>query len=256
MNVLYSSTCLFSRPHKNVFIGLLLSFLLLVGCATQPDQQIVDPPRQQETVILLHGLGRSSMAMWLLASRLEGAGYKVHNVDYESIDISLDKIIQNITEQIDTYVKTGNSTIHFVGHSLGGLLIRAYLDDHTLGTLGRVVLIGTPNHGTPLVDRFGGTCFMQAAGEAALALGTDEHSFPHSLKAPYYSLGVIAGITDSFLTDALIQEDSDGMVPVSSTQVINMTDFIVIETGHSAMRYNKDVSDQTIHFLKYGMFSR
>ncbi len=105
-----------------------------------------------ETVVLLHGLGRGEGAMWLLASRIERAGLDVVRIGYRSLSDPPEVILLSVREKIDACCKQSLKPVHFVGHSLGGLFIGAYLAENRLRTLGRVVLIATPNAGTPLVE--------------------------------------------------------------------------------------------------------
>jgi len=240
--------------------ALLIIFLSFAGTFTlmaheNRDQSIAN---EEESVVLLHGLGRSKMAMWLLAARLEYAGYDVHNIGYESMDVTPEKILKDISQQIRDCCTNSETTVHFVGHSLGGLLIRAYLQDNKQENLGHVVLIGSPNKGTPIVDHFRDHWLMQFAGPMTHSLGTTKNGFIKNLKDPYYPVGVIAGKTDSTsdFTKDVFDGDHDGLVPVESTKVDGMSDFIVIETSHSFMRYNEDVAEQTINFLRQGKFKK
>lgn len=234
---------------------LLWTLLFLSSCANQQAAQQLKQGGSSEYVLLLHGLGRNNMAMWLLASRLEDAGFHVHRVGYDSFNTSIPEIEEHIAEQVDSYTSTVSGTIHFVGHSMGGLLIRAYLEDHILPSLGRTVLIGTPNKGTPVADRVKGNWLLETFNSPAEELGTKD-SFPLSLEQPYYPVGVIAGRVDSCIADYFIPGENDGLVPVESTKVSNMSDFIVVDSGHSFLRYDKTVADQTIFFLLNGHFRR
>ena len=192
--------------------------------------------------------------MWLLASRIENAGFDVIRVGYDSLHASPDAILADVARQIDGCCSTLPAPVHLVGHSLGGLMIRAYLAQHPLPNLGRVVLIGTPNNGTPIVDRLGESWWLGLAGPTAGALGTGPDGFPASLPEPYYPVGVIAGIRDGGFAIDFIPGDDDGLVPVESTRLPGMTDFIVVESGHSFMRYSDDVARQTVAFLRGGEF--
>ena len=243
------------KAHQIIFaiIGLVL-----LGCsATNPQPEPNETPSlDKDVVVLLHGLGRSNSAMWLLASRLEDAGFKVERVGYGSLTQTPEQILESVTQQIELCCAQLSSTVHFVGHSLGGLMVRAYLQDHEVRHLGCVVLMGAPNQGSEIVDKFRDTWWMQFAGPTALALGTDKGSFPKSLQDPYYPVGVIAGASGHDTNDEILPGLDDGLVRVESTKLNDMTDFIIIETGHSMMRYNEDVAKQTIAFLKYGKFDR
>lgn len=243
---------------KTLTLSLVAMILAMLGCSSTISQSesVQSKPIDKETVILIHGLARNNAAMWLLASRLEDAGFHVERVGYSSLNQTPEQILAEVSEQIDECCAKHNHTVHFVGHSLGGLIIRAYLQDHKVENLGRVVLMGTPNQGTEIVDKFRDKWWMQFAGPTALSLGTDSESFPNSLKDPYYPVGVIAGASRHDTNDEILPGKDDGLVRVESTKLNGMTDFIVIETGHSLMRYNEDVAKQTIVFLKTGKFEK
>lgn len=242
--------------HISAISTALVLVVCLTSCAINQYPTDNQPKTAHESVILIHGFGRSNMAMWLLASRLEDAGFSVHRVGYDSYDTSMGEIVNNVADQISAHYQANPGTIHFIGHSFGGLLIRSYLQDHVIPTLGRTVLIGTPNQGTPLADRVQGNWLFEAFNSPAEELGTHSSSFPNSLEDPYYQVGIIAGKVNSCIGDILIQESNDGLVPVTSTAVNNMVDFIVVDVSHSFLRYDRSVAKQTIHFLKNGFFYR
>ena len=97
---------------------------------------------------------------------------------------------------------------------------------------------------------------MDILSPTAKALGTNDKSFPKSLKVPYYPVGIIAGEVKSELNDPVIPGMDDGLVSIKATKIDGMTDFIIIETGHSRMRYDSEVADQTIEFIKKGVFKK
>jgi pimeloyl-ACP methyl ester carboxylesterase len=233
--------------------------LIMVGVAvsTAAGERASDAPdaTDQETVVLLHGLGRSEAAMWLLASRIEAAGFDVVRIGYDSLGDPPERILATVSQKIDACCKASPRPVHFVGHSLGGLIIRAYLAENEVRTPGRVVLIATPNAGTPLVDAYRDSWWMDLAGPTARRLGTGPESFPNSLPAPDYPVGVIAGVRDARFIDLIPGED-DGLVPLESTKVAGMVDFVMVESNHLLMRYSQEVAHQTIAFLRVGRFLR
>ena len=236
----------------------LAAFCLImvgVGISTGAGERTPDArdAADRETVVLLHGLGRSEAAMWLLASRIEAAGFDVVRIGYDSLGDPPERILATVSQKIDACCKASSKPVHFVGHSLGGLIIRAYLAENEVRTPGRVVLIATPNAGTPLVDAYRDSWWMDLAGPTAKSLGTDPDSFPNSLPTPDYPVGVIAGVRDARFID-LIPGDDDGLVPLESTKVPGMVDFIVVESNHYLMRYSHEVARQTIAFLQTGEF--
>ncbi|MCU0599838.1 MAG: hypothetical protein MUE70_11355, partial [Desulfobacterales bacterium] len=210
---------------------------------------------EKEVVYLLHGLGRSRFAMWVLASRLEDAGFFVNNIGYSSIHRTPEEIILDISGQINESMPKENQTVHFVGHSLGGLMIRAYLSRTHVNNLGRVVLIGAPNKGTPVVDQYQDACWMKMLGPMTLALSTEKESFPNSMADPYYPVGIIAGVSEAD-NDDIIPGQDDGLVPLESTKINGMTDFVIINSSHWMLRYDQDVATQTIEFLRHGRFKK
>jgi len=236
-----------------IFTVLLLALVALTTANAffTHDDEV---PAKKEIIVLLHGLGRSNTSMWLLASRLEDAGYYVQRIGYNSLHQKPDDILKDISSQINQCCQKHTHSVHFVGHSLGGLMVRAYLQNNKVDKLGRVVLLGTPNKGTEAADHFNNSWLMDILGPTAKALGTDDKSFPKSLKAPYYPVGIIAGVVKSELNDPVIPGKDDGLVSVEATKIDGMTDFIIIETGHSRMRYDSEVADQTIEFIKNGEF--
>lgn len=235
---------------------LVCSLFATVGCAETHFSSTKNAEQAGETIVLIHGLGRSNVSMWMMDHRLEKAGYEVVRVGYNSLTQTPEEILQQVSDQINDCCARLQQPVHFVGHSLGGLMIRAYLVENQVAHLGRVVLIGTPNTGTPVVDLFQDKWWMKLAGPTAMALGTQATSFPNSLPKPDYPVGVIAGIVERGPMTKKIPGDDDGLVPVESTRVEGMRDFVVIDTNHTMMRYDDEVLRQTIAFLRNGAFDQ
>ncbi|MDX2469274.1 MAG: alpha/beta fold hydrolase [SAR324 cluster bacterium] len=235
-------------------VGLLL---LLASCIAIAAPKKPEP--DQEVVVLIHGYGRSKMAMWSLETKLEQAGYFVANVGYSSLTQDLQGIKNETFAQIQSCCVQLPNQVHFVGHSMGGLLIRSYLAEHRPKYLGRVVLLGSPNKGTEVADHFKDHPLVGLAGPVASKLGTAKDSFPNSLPLPDYPVGVIAGAVNSGKqsgTSKILPGEDDGMVTVESAKLEGMTDFILMPVAHYFMRSNKEVAKQIIHFLKVGKFQK
>jgi len=237
---------------------LLSGLLLQTGCATIDPVAVARAAERddREIVVVLHGLGRSHKALRYLEERFEEAGYAVVRVGYRSVQATPDEILAEAAMQIDACCARSPQTVHFVGHSLGGLVIRAYLQEHEVRSLGRVVLLGTPNQGSVLIDRYRDAWWLQLLGDTALALGTGEGSLPRSLGPPDYPVGVIAGRVDGDWNDDRLPGPDDGVVAVDSTRLEGMSDFVVIDTGHYGMRYDERVAGQAVAFLQTGAFLR
>lgn len=236
---------------------ILIILLLLPGCSGAAKKSGLSTAEHSNkpVVMMLHGWGRNPSAMWYIGKQMEKSGFDVVRLEYHSLTQGPDEIMTDITGQINTFCTDHpKRQIHFVGHSMGGLVIRAFLEKNNIPNLGRVVLMGTPNQGVPIVDRYRDTWWMKALGPSAATLGTNSDSFPASIGPPDYPIGIIAGHTDSTFNDRLIPGRDDGLVPVESTLLPGMTDFIVINSGHWTMRYDKEIARQVILFLNSGRF--
>ncbi len=213
--------------------------------------------RGTEDVVLLHGLGRSGRVMRPLARELAEAGYRVHTIDYPSTRATSEQLVAHLHHQISRCC-AWSGRVHFVTHSLGGVLVRAYLAEHPMPQLGRVVMLAPPNHGSEYVDVAGDwRLFQVVLGPTAVQLGTAATSLPNRLPRADFEVGVIAG-TGSInpLGGALIDGAHDGTVSVASTQLAGMRDFIAMPVSHTFIMRNTEVARQTIEFLRIGHFAR
>ena len=213
-----------------------------------------------DCVIVLHGLARSAAAMSPLANALTTQGYKVINVDYPSKSHKIEKLaIEAITPALTQCAP--KQTVHFVTHSMGGILVRSYLATHVISTIGRVVMLGPPNHGSEVVDTFAHwAIFKWINGDAGLALGTGPKGLPEQLAAQNSfnaELGIIAGNKSiNFLLSRLIPGPDDGKVGVENTKLNGMKDHITLPVTHTFMMKNAQVIAQVIYFLDHGYFTK
>lgn len=209
----------------------------------------------RDCVILLHGLARTAGSMDRMAAAFVSEGFDVANVDYPSRK-------HPVEELADLAVKKGldkcpgDAKLHFVTHSLGGILVRYYLAHNEVSRLGRVVMLGPPNQGSEIVDKLRDTpgyAFLN--GPAGLQLGTDHDSIPLQLGAVNFELGIIAGTksVNPILSQYLPNPD-DGKVSVERTKVEGMKDFITVHHSHPFIMQSAEVVKQTISFIRKGRF--
>ena len=212
-----------------------------------------------EDVILLHGLCRTSRSMSVMARALTQASYNVHNVDYASRSKSIELLGEDVVGlAVADCERDGAVKINFVTHSLGGILVRSYLANHSVPTLGRVVMLGSPNQGSEVVDKLGGWwLFKKINGPAGNELGTGKDSMPNRLGAANFCVGIIAGNrTINWINSLMIPGSDDGKVSVARTKLAGMTDHIVIPSAHPFLMRNATAIRHTIYFLRNGKFDR
>ncbi len=212
---------------------------------------------KKEYVILLHGLCRSGRSMIPMGQALSQTGYKVLNMEYASRSAGIEKLSDDaIGSAVNECQRSGATTIHFVTHSLGGILVRSYLARHTIPNLGRVVMLGPPNQGSEIVDKLGSLwLYKKLNGPAGDELGTDENSTPNKLGPANFCLGVIAGDRSiNWINSLMIPGPDDGKVSVERTRLAGMTAHIVIHAAHPFLMCNRTIIRQTIHFLKTARF--
>jgi len=206
---------------------------------------------------LLHGIARTSRSLRKLERALRGAGFTTLNLDYPSRKEPLDALAEHIHPAVAAFAERNKGPIHFIGHSMGGLLVRVYVANYRPARLGRVVMLGTPNGGSEVADLLRGRSFYRRFyGPAGQQLTTDRDGVPKLLPAPDYAVGIVAGSRsiDPISSIFIVPGPNDGRVSVRSSRLDGMADHITIKACHTGLPRHSDAINQAIAFLQEGRF--
>lgn len=240
-------------------LACIVLMLTLTSCTT-PSVLITYPvklPPKNECVVLVHGLWRSGNAMNSIASDLEEHGYDTISVDYPSTQLEIPVLAeQHLPVGLDECKKKGAKRIHFVTHSMGGILVRQYLQAHRLPEGGKVVMLSPPNQGSELSEKFGDSWWYQwIVGPAGISLSQKESGIISTLDTIAEPVGIIAAYRNwSLWPESWLPKPNDGTVSVQSMKLAEMDDFVLVNSGHAMMRFNSETQYQIRHFLAKGMF--
>jgi len=222
--------------------------------------QVVDLPDAPGTadVVLLHGFLSSPLSMWSIAKALRSVGFAPYLPWYETwscpFEDTVDKLCTVLSERA---IGTGR-TVHFVAHSMGGLVARAVIARLQPIRIGRLVMLGTPNGGSELADFAAASPILRTVlGCAGPALVTRrDHPAIAALGSPDYPVGVIAGNRPLPGLLRILPMPHDGKVSVAATHVDGEADHIVLPVTHTLMPFDRRVREQVLAFLREGRFAR
>jgi pimeloyl-ACP methyl ester carboxylesterase len=211
----------------------------------------------QDGVVLLHGISRTARSFRKMQIAIGHAGYATLNLDYASRSKALQELADDIHPAVESFAGSVSGSVHFVCHSMGGLLARVYLARHRTRNLGRVVMLGTPNGGSEIADHFMGALPYRAFfGPAGQQLGTHRDAATAALLPPIdYPVGIIAGDRSIYpMAGALLSRPHDGRVSVSNTVIDGMAGQMVVHASHPWLMRNDEAIAANIAFLQNGRF--
>jgi pimeloyl-ACP methyl ester carboxylesterase len=208
-------------------------------------------------VVLLHGIAGSSLMLRRMEKAMQRAGFATLNLDYQSRKKPLDQLAEDIHPAIAAFAAAQDGQVHFVTHSMGGLLARVYIARHRPSHLGRVVMLGPPNGGSEIADRLKGVGLYRAYfGPAGLQLVTTKDATLAALPPLDYEVGIIAGnrFLDPISALLLLPRPNDGRVSVESCKLDDMADHTTVKASHMGLLLHPASIRQTIAFLREGHF--
>lgn len=212
-------------------------------------------PLSGRAVILAHGIVRSSKSFSRMRERLEREGCLVIPFDYPSTRLPITESAKYLRRVIDSL--EGVEQIDFVVHSMGGLIVRAYVGltrDQPDPRLHRMVMIGVPNLGARLAGLLRDQMLFRAIfGPSGQQLVDDPEGFIARLPTPAFEFAVIAGSRGSPQGyNPLIPGDDDAVVSVDATRLPGAADFLLVPGIHSLLLSNAEVIAATQRFLTSG----
>jgi hypothetical protein len=246
----------------SVFLVLCASVLLLLSGCSKTNISVKKPSLKGslgECVILMHGMGRTYHAMESMQEILAANGYHTVNLDYPSTRYNIQVIADEYFPQaLEQCRKFSPSAIHFVTHSLGGIVLRQAIKENRPAELGRAVMLSPPNRGSFVADTLQDWWFYEwALGPAGQQLTTAHDSVPNQLGPVDYPVGIITGdryaFFDAWLSYITPGQD-DGKVAVERARLDGMSDFLVVHDSHTFIMNSQYVQMETVHFLQNGAF--
>lgn len=219
------------------------------------DEKLAEPAeiKEHEMVFLLHGIGKGKYDMAALARKLRAAGYAVVNWGYPSTKYKLSELAEKLDEQVERFP---DYKIHFVTHSMGGIVVRTFLAEHDVKHMGRLVMIAPPSQGAELAQFFGNwPVYKYLLGPAGQELKPGELGKCAAAGVPACEFGIIAGGTGrSIGINPLLPGDNDGTVTVESTKLDGAKDFALVPYPHPVIQMMPKTAELTISFLENGEF--
>ncbi len=204
-----------------------------------------------QNVILIHGLWMNGMEMYLLKRRLKAFGFQPWTFRYATTRLSPAETARHLNTFVE---QVPAKPIHFVGHSLGGLIALKLFEDFPYQRPGRLVVLGTPYQGSETARRF-----IRLPCSRYL-INRNMSELLEGIVPPWHGdrdLGVIAGTLNFGLGRLIggIVYAGDGTISVEETHIPQACDFINLPVSHMGLVFSKKVAAEVCHFLKHGIFS-
>ena len=247
------------RWLPTLLASALVGAAVILGAILVPQVLGGSPaPDGAPPVFVVHGLGRTTASMAILASRLEEAGFRVVRFGYPSRTEPIEALVDRLRVAVERCCGDDPGRVHFVTHSMGGVLVRSYLSERPGPHAGRVVMLSPPNQGSEIVDAFADSTVLGSfLGPAGSRLGTTPDAIASQLGPIRFGLGIITGNRSlSPIGSWLIPGPDDGKVGVDRANVEGSAAFLVLPATHTFIMNRRDVADEVVYFLRHGRFLR
>lgn len=205
--------------------------------------------RQSETVVLVHGLAGSRLDMLFLAKRLRSLGFNVENWGYWSLNTSIQTHADRLAAALKRLENSDSvERIHLVGHSMGGIIIRAAMEEHHDAGQGskiqRAILLAPPNRGSHVATKL--DPWLGWLAPSLSELSDRDESFVNQLPN---------SLRDSRLEFGVVEATKDRVIRPDCVQLDGQTDFAKIEGHHGILTWYPKTGQLVEHFLLTGQFS-
>ena len=231
--------------------------LSVCGNARAQDK-ITEMKADGDYVVLIHGVTKWPNTMAKAARHLNSQGFHTIQIDYPATRFELGTLIDRYIHPVVAGPAADKSRrVHFVGHSMGCIVIRHYLTERRPPNLGRVVMLAPPNSGIKLIDSVGTMRLVKwYTGPVGQQLGTGKDSLPNRLGPIDYETGVIMGRNPHYLyfLSPITGYRGDGILRVRRGRVEGAKAFTTVNTNHIELNHNPEVSALACAFLKSGKF--
>jgi pimeloyl-ACP methyl ester carboxylesterase len=212
------------------------------------------PEHKREIVFLIHGIGKGRTDMLSMQSMLRRQGFEVLNWHYPSTRLTLDEIAELLNQQLEHY---SDYKVSFVTHSMGGIVVRTYMNKYKPENVGRFIMIAPPNQGAYLASLLGNWLpYKLILGPAGQQLREGEDGRCACAGKPNCEFAIIAGGTGKDRgMNPLIPGDDDGTVSVESTRLEGAADFLVLPYAHPIIQMMPRTARNVVSFLRTGKFA-
>jgi pimeloyl-ACP methyl ester carboxylesterase len=195
-----------------------------------------------EAVILIHGMGRTYLSMLSPALFLRNKGYAVFLYGYPSTRHSIGTHAEKLLAFLEKIIGHEFTRIHFVTHSLGGIVARLALANFANPKIGRMVMTAPPNQGSITANRVSKIPFASKLLKPLDELKHEQDSFIRSVPVPNMEIGVVAGLRD-------------GKVKVEESHLAGEKSHLIVNSRHTFITNRKDVKEAIYKFICTGEFN-